>query len=120
MYYAEGLRNTRCNWDKWIDYNPVFDYAEVGAEVTNQQKNFLGIWANWFSGSSYMYLHLRSDYLNCTNYSYGGLLGDPALDLYNDGNTNNISVSKRFSGSGNVESGHIIIDFIYRGTTYNH
>ena len=111
---------TRCHWEKWIDYNPVFDYATVGAEVTNQRKSWLG-WANWFSSSSYMYLHLRSDYLDCTNFSYGvNLLDDPGIDLYDSGNTTNVSVSKRFSDSGNVESGHIEIDFIYRGTTYYH
>lgn len=125
--YWEGYEyynsETRCNWDKWIDYNPVFDYTDVGAEVTNQRKSWLG-WANWFSSSSYMYLHLRSEYLYCPDFSYdrwSELMGHtPRLDLTVSGNTTNVRVNKRFSGTRTPSSGHVEIDFIYRGTTYYH
>ncbi|MDD3079980.1 MAG: hypothetical protein PHH37_12890 [Paludibacter sp.] len=114
---------TRCNWNKWIDYNAVFNYTDVGAEVTNQHKGWLG-WVNWFSSSSYMYLHLYSEYLYCPNFEYdkwSELMGDtPRLDLTKSGTTNNIRVNKRFSNTDTPSAGHVQIDFIYRGTSYEH
>jgi hypothetical protein len=114
---------TRCNWEKWIDYNPVFNYTDVGAEVTHQYKGWLG-WANWFSSPSYMYLHLRSEYLYCPYFEYDQwselMGGTPRLDLTDSGNTSNVRVNKRFSGTGTPSSGHVVIDFIYKGTTYYH
>lgn len=125
--YWEGYEyyntKTRCHWDKWIDYNPVFDYTDVGAEVTNQQKGWLG-WANWFSDTSYMHLHLRSEFLYCPNFSYDQwselMGGTPRLDLTKSGNTSNVRVNKRFSNTRTPYSGHVEIDFIYKGTKYYH
>lgn len=121
-YEYYGSKN-RCNWDKWIDYNPVFNYTDVGAEITHQYKGWLG-WANWFGSPSYMYLHLRSEYLYCSDFEYDiwseQLGGTPRLDLTDSGNTTNVRVNQRFSGTGTPSSGHVEIDFIYKGTTYYH
>lgn len=73
MYKWDGYEYvgnyTRCYWEKWIDFEPVFSYAYVGAKVTNEEKKWLG-WLGWYP--TQMELHFKSDYIMSWPNTYGG------------------------------------------------
>jgi hypothetical protein len=125
--YVYDGSSRRCKWVKFIDYNPVFDYASVGGSITFQKKT----WGMWFSASQAMSLHILSRYLYCTHFSYdAGRLnikpdGSP-INLYavSYQNYNSLDVIQRFwgntdEGCGNVESGHVEIDFTIWGRKFS-
>ena len=111
IYYFDDRK--RCRWVKYLNYNVIFNYIDVGAEIKQQKKNVIGVWGGQKTN---LWLEVTSNYLYSWDaYIYGGLLGAQGWVKGKSDNSKSLEVKNRYSSRSTIQAGHIQIKFTFDG-----